>query len=125
MNYKTPLATILGLGSAKTGLNHWWMQRITAIALIPLTFWVVAFFKQLGDVNHTQMVTWLSEPLNSLLAVSFIISAFYHAALGLQVVIEDYVKNEASKITAVWSVKLSFLFLALAALLSLLRIILG
>ncbi len=125
MNYRTPLANVLGLGSAKTGSNHWWMQRISAIALIPLTFWMVAFIKQLNNANYNQISAWLSEPLNSLLAISFVIAAFYHAALGLQVVIEDYVQNESYKITAIWTIKLGFLFLALTALVSILRIILG
>jgi len=125
MNYRTPLAHVLGLGSAKTGSHHWWMQRISAIALIPLTFWMVAFIKQLGNVDHSQMSAWLAEPLNSLLAVSFVIAAFYHAALGLQTVVEDYVQNEAYKIASIWVIKLGFLLQALASLLSILRIILG
>jgi len=125
MNYRTSLANVLGLGSAKTGSHHWWMQRISAIALIPLTFWMVAFIKQLSDADHSQISAWLAEPLNSLLAVSFVIAAFYHAALGLQTVVEDYVQNEAYKITSIWIIKLGFLFLALASLLSILRIILG
>ncbi|NOQ35984.1 MAG: succinate dehydrogenase, hydrophobic membrane anchor protein, partial [Methylococcaceae bacterium] len=104
---------------------HWWMQRITAIILIPLTFWMVAFIKQLGNADHTQITAWLSEPFNSALAISFIFAAFYHAALGLQIVIEDYVHTESYKITAVWTVKLSFLFLGLTAVLAILRIILS
>ncbi|NOQ35718.1 MAG: succinate dehydrogenase, hydrophobic membrane anchor protein, partial [Methylococcaceae bacterium] len=61
MDYKTPLANVLGLGSAQSGSAHWWMQRITAIILIPLTFWMVAFIKQLGNADHTQITAWLSE----------------------------------------------------------------
>lgn len=125
MDYKTPLGKVLGLGSAKTGSHHWWMQRITAISLIPLTFWMVAFIKQLGNADYSQISAWMSEPLNSLLAISFILAAFYHAALGLQVVIEDYIHSEKYKITAIWTMKLTFLVLALAAILSVLRIILG
>lgn len=125
MNYRTPQAHVSGLGSAKTGSFHWWMQRLSAVALIPLTFWMVAFIKQLSNVSHYQMSIWLAEPLNSLLAISFVIAAFYHAALGLQGVIEDYVHHDAYKIITIWVIKLSFLLLALAALLSILRIILG
>ena len=125
MNYQTPLAKVLGLGSAKSGNHHWWMQRITAIVLVPLTFWMVAFIKQLGNADYNEISAWMSEPLNSAFAISFILAAFYHASLGLQIVIEDYVHTEKYKMTAVWTMKLSFLFLALLAILSVLRIILG
>lgn len=123
MDYRTPLAKVLGLGSAKSGTEHWWMQRITAIILIPLTFWVVAFIKQLGHADHQQISTWLTKPFNSLFAISFIIVAFYHASLGLQVVIEDYVHTTKYKIACIWLMKLSFLFMGLTAILSVLRII--
>ncbi len=125
MDYRTPLSKVLGLGSAKNGSGHWWMQRITAIVLIPLTFWMVAFIRQLADADHRQITEWLSTPSSSLMAISFILAAFYHAVLGLQVVIEDYVHDERLKITGVWAVKLLFLFSGLAAILSLLRIIIA
>lgn len=125
MDYRTPLSKVLGLGPAKSGSGHWWMQRITAIVLIPLTFWMVAFIRQLSDADHQQITAWLSAPANSLLAIAFILAAFYHAALGLQVVIEDYVHDEKCKIAGVWAVKLGFLFLALLATLSLLRIVIA
>ncbi|WP_020161534.1 succinate dehydrogenase, hydrophobic membrane anchor protein [Methylobacter marinus] len=122
MEYRTPIAKARGLGSAKTGTVHWWMQRVTAVALIPLSLWWLAFIGQLLRSPHAQTVEWLSEPLNGVLMVAWIIAVFYHAGLGLQVVIEDYVHTEWLKIVSVWVVKLAFFLLALAAVLAILAI---
>jgi succinate dehydrogenase / fumarate reductase membrane anchor subunit len=123
MDYRTPLAKVRGLGSAHNGTTHWWMQRISSIALIPLSFWLVIYSKQLLTATHVQISAWLAEPMNSFFAVAWVITVFYHAALGLQVVIEDYVHTEWRKIVTVWTVKLSFFGLGLATILTLLRII--
>lgn len=122
MDYRTPIAKARGLGSAKTGTVHWWMQRVTAAALIPLSLWWLAFIGHLLRSPHAQTIEWLSEPLNGVLMVAWIIAVFYHAGLGLQVVIEDYVHTEWLKIVSVWVVKLAFFFLALAAVLAILAI---
>ncbi len=122
MDYQTPLAKVRGLGSAKTGTGHFWMQRITAITLIPLSLWMVAFTGQLLDASHQEVVAWLSGPLDIILALTWVIAAFYHAALGLQVVIEDYVDTEWIKISSIWLMKLTFLFFAIAAIVALFQI---
>ncbi len=122
MDFQTPLAKARGLGSAKAGTSHFWMQRITAISLIPLSFWMVLFTKKLLDVSHVEMVSWLAEPLNTALAIAWVIAAFYHAALGLQVVIEDYVHTEGLKISMILLLKLTFFFFAIAAIVALFRI---
>lgn len=125
MDYRTPLAKVRGLGAAHNGTAYWWMQRISAIALIPLSFWLVVYCKQLLTATHEQITVWLSEPLHSLLAVMWIIIVFYHAALGLQVVLEDYVSTSWRKIAAVWIIKLSFLGLGLSTVLAMLKIMLS
>ena len=122
MNYQTALAKVKGLGSAKSGTEHFWMQRITAITLIPLSFWMVAFTQQLLQSSHQEIVAWLSEPLNTLFAVCWIIAAFYHSALGLQVIVEDYIPTEWLKITLVWSIKLFFLFAGIAGVITVFKI---
>jgi succinate dehydrogenase / fumarate reductase, membrane anchor subunit len=123
MDYRTPLSTVRGLGSAKSGTTHWWMQRVTAVALIPLSFWLIYFLGLSLSAPYQQAVTWLSTPFNSVCIVAWIIAAFYHAALGLQVVIEDYIAAEGPKIISIWAVNLAFLFLAIAALLAVFRIV--
>ncbi len=122
MDYQTPLAKVKGLGAAKAGTGHFWMQRITAITLIPLSLWMVAFTEQLLNASHQDMIAWLSGPMDTILALVWIIAAFYHAALGLQVVIEDYVHAEWIKISSIWLMKLTFLFFAIAAIVAILRI---
>ncbi len=124
MQYRSPLARARGLGSAKTGTAHWWLQRVTAAALIPLTLWLLLLMEFSFHAPYLQTVQWLSSPWNSVCIIAWIIAAFYHAAIGLQVVIEDYVSSEGLKIISVWMVKLLFLFLGLAAVTAIFRIIL-
>ncbi len=123
MDYRTPLSRVKGLGSAKSGTGHWWMQRVTAVALIPLSFWLIYFMGLSLTAPYQQTVDWLASPVNSVCIVAWIIAVFYHAALGLQVVIEDYVAAEGPKIISIWVANLAFLFLAIAALLSVFRIV--
>ncbi len=123
MDYRSPLARVLGLGSAKTGISHWWMQRVTAAALIPLSFWLIAFLDSCINAPYQQTVDWLSSPLSIICIVAWILAVFYHAALGLQVVIEDYVAAEGLRIISIWGVNLAFLFLAIAALIAVFRIV--
>ncbi len=96
---RTPLSRVTGLGSAKDGTHHWWMQRLTAIALVPLTFWFVASLASLVGADRDQVADWMAGPLPALLMILFLGTAFYHFKLGLQVVIEDYVHAEWVKIT--------------------------
>ena len=124
MKYRSPLAKAVGLGSAKTGTSHWWMQRVTALALVPLSFWLIIFLDLSLNAPYQEMVAWLSSPLNTLGMVAWLLAVFYHAALGLQVVIEDYIAAEGVKIVAVWTVNLGFLLLVLAALIAVFRTLL-
>lgn len=124
MDYRSPLAKVRGLGSAKAGTSHWWMQRVTAVVLIPLSFWLIMFLNLSLNAPYQEMIEWLALPLNTLGMVAWVLAVFYHAALGLQVVIEDYIAAEGVKIVAVWTVNLSFLLLALAALIAVFRILL-
>lgn len=123
MDFRTPLSRVKGLGSAKSGTAHWWMQRVTAVALIPLSFWLINFLGLSLTAPYEQTQAWLASPLNSVCIVAWIIAVFYHAALGLQIVIEDYVAAEGPKIISIWAVNLTFLFLAIAALLAVFRIV--
>jgi succinate dehydrogenase / fumarate reductase membrane anchor subunit len=116
MAYRTPLAKARGLGSAKSGTGHWWMQRVTAAALIPLSFWFILFLQQLFQATYPEMQQWLASPVNLTLLLAWAFVGFYHAALGIQVVIEDYLSPEWLKIVSIWFVKLAFTGAALATL---------
>ena len=122
MRYQTPLAKARGLGSAKTGTAHWWMQRVTAFALIPLSFWLILFIQQLFHASYDEIRQWLISPLNFTLLLAWAFTGFYHAALGLQVVIEDYVNPDWLKIVIVWVIKLTFTGMAIASLVFAIRI---
>ena len=100
------------------------MQRVTAVALIPLSYWLITFLNLSLNAPYQHTVEWLATPLNTLCIVAWVLAVFYHAALGLQVVIEDYIAAEGIKIVAVWTVNLSFLLLALAALIAVFRTLL-
>ena len=124
MDYRSPLARVRGLGSAKTGTTHWWMQRVTAVALIPLSFWLIIFLDLSLNAPYQETVEWLVAPVNTVGITAWIIAVFYHAALGLQVVIEDYIAAEGVKIVAIWTVNLSFMLLTLTALIAVFRTLL-
>lgn len=123
MDYRTPLARAKGLGSAKSGTGHWWMQRVTAVALIPLSFWALKFLDLSLTAPYQQTIDWLASPVNTVCIVAWIIAVFYHAALGLQVVLEDYIAGVGVKIASIWVVNLAFLFLAIAALTAVFRVV--
>lgn len=125
MNLKSDLGRVRGLGSAKEGTRHWWHQRLTAIALVPLTLWfVIAILARLNS-SHTETIEWISFPLNTVLLIALLISTFYHTILGLQVVIEDYVHVEWTKVSLLILVKLGFSLCALASVVSILKIAFG
>jgi succinate dehydrogenase / fumarate reductase membrane anchor subunit len=123
MDYRSPLSRVKGLGSAKGGTSHWWMQRVSAVLLIPLSFWLINFLGLSLTASYQHTVDWLASPLNTVCIVMWIIAVFYHAALGLQVVIEDYIAAEGPRIISIWSVHLIFLFLAMMAILAVLRVV--
>ncbi len=122
MKFRTPLSIARGLGSAKQGSHHWWIQRVTAIGLIPLTLWIGVAVVNLPGAQYQDIVTWIASPWNSVLLIATIIAVFYHAILGLQVVIEDYVHAEWTKVGAILAIKLVLILFALAALYATFRI---
>lgn len=125
MEARTPLSKALGLGSAKSGTAHWWLQRVTAVALLPLSWPLLHFIQLCFTSAYSGTVAWLAQPFNATCIIAWLLAVFYHAAAGLQVVIEDYVTHEGAKIIAVWAVNLVFVFLAVAAVLAVLRITLA
>lgn len=110
-----------GLGSAKSGTTHWWMQRVTAAALIPLSYWLIKLLDLSASAPYAEAQAWLAVPVNSVGVIAFILAVFYHAGLGLRVVIEDYVGREGCKIVSIWLVNLTLVLLALTALLAVFR----
>jgi succinate dehydrogenase / fumarate reductase membrane anchor subunit len=112
---RTPLAKARGLGAAKSGFNHWWMQRLSALALIPLCVWFLyQIMSHLVHADRFSVGLWLENPLNALLISLMLVALFWHARLGIQAVVEDYVHRECTKITIL--ILNSFFFLTLIAM---------
>ena len=125
MSLRTPLARVRGLGSAKEGTAHWWAQRLTAIALVPLLLWFVVSLIVMTGAEHRATTEWLQNPVSAVLMLLLILAGFHHAQLGMQVVIEDYVGSEWLKLTLVTAVKFAAVALGLWAAFSVLKIALG
>jgi len=119
---RTPISRVRGLGSAKEGTQHWWLQRLTAIALVPLVIWFVVSMICLANANYDTVTAWLATPLTAVLMLLFVIATFYHLQLGLQVVIEDYIHGEAAKMTCLIVLKLGSFALGLAATFAILKV---
>jgi succinate dehydrogenase / fumarate reductase, membrane anchor subunit len=119
---RTPLGQALGLGSAKEGVAHWWAQRISAVALIPLILWFVTALVALTGAEQSTVVAWLHAPFPAIVTVLMLIAVFYHMSLGIQVVIEDYIHIEWFKICAIVLNKLLAFALAAAGIFAVLRI---
>jgi succinate dehydrogenase / fumarate reductase membrane anchor subunit len=113
-NMRTPLARVRGLGSAKSGTGHFWHQRLTAIANIPLTIGFIAILMSLLGRGHAAVVQILGSPLVAVVMLLFIGSATYHMRLGMQVIIEDYVHDEKLKVAAI--IANTFFAIAVAAI---------
>ena len=99
MSLRTPLSKVLGSGSAGDGVGHWWMQRVTAVALLPLTAWFIISLLGLPLQSYDAMRGWLGQPWVAVLTVLLVITLAWHAKLGMQVIIEDYVHGKAAKTT--------------------------
>ena len=119
---RTDLGRVRGLGTAKEGVHHWWMQRLTAIALIPLTLWFIISIATLNNASYTETVNWLSIPLVSIFMILLVSATLYHALLGVQVVVEDYIHQEGFKFLLLIGLKFIFLVLGVVAIFSLLKI---
>ena len=118
---RSQLGRVRGLGSGKSGVEHWWVERLTAIALIPLTVWfVVAVLMHLG-VPQLAVVHWAGRPVNTVLLLALVILTFHHMQLGLQVVIDDYVHDAKSHLATSLVNKGAALVLALFAIVAILK----
>lgn len=125
MSIRSPLAGARGLGSAKSGVEHWWVQRVTAIALIPLTLWFVASLVNHVGTDYSSVIAWLSSPVPAVLMIIYVSALYYHSQLGLQVVVEDYVHIKWAKVTAIITLQFANIVMACFAVVSILMIVLG
>jgi len=125
MSLVTPLSRVLGLGTAKGAAEHWWMQRLTAVALLPLGLWFALSLLGLADFGYATVLAWMQRPFTSILMLLFVVAIGYHSFLGVQVVIEDYVTGKALKIVAIMGSTLAHAGLAIAAVFAVLKVAFG
>jgi succinate dehydrogenase / fumarate reductase membrane anchor subunit len=123
--YRTPLSIARGLGSSKDGLGHWWMQRLTSIALVPLVLWFVVSIIALAGQDRVHVLTWLHSPFHGVVLSLFLITALYHANLGLQAIFEDYIQARWLQLSSRIAADFAAVFLGFAGVFALLRLAIG
>jgi succinate dehydrogenase / fumarate reductase membrane anchor subunit len=119
---RTPLSRARGLGSAKQGVHHWWAQRITAVALIPLVAWFAISLIMLSGADYAVVRAWIGSPVVMVLLTLTIVIGLHHGQLGMQEVVEDYVHSEGLKLTLIVLLRFTAVFFGLAAIVAILRI---
>jgi len=122
---RSPLGRAIGLGSAKEGVAHWWRQRVSALALVPLTLWFVIALIGLIGADHAAFVAWVRSPMPAVFLVLLLVATFYHTALGLQVVIEDYIHGEVARLAALLIMRLLCVLFAVRGIFAVLKMALG
>jgi succinate dehydrogenase / fumarate reductase membrane anchor subunit len=122
MSLRSPLGKVLGLGSAKTGAGHWWSQRVSAVGLVLLAPWFLLSLIALGDLSYAHVVAWVASPLNTVLLSLLVLTVTYHAQLGLQVVVEDYVAQKGTRMVVMLVINFGLVLLGLLGVFSVLRI---
>src|SRR5262245_9006249 len=119
---RTPLSRARGLGSAKQGVHHWWAQRITAVALIPLVAWFAISLIMMSGADYNVVRAWVGSPVVMVLLTLTIVVGLHHGQLGMQVVIEDYVHNDGVKLALILMVRFAAVLFGLAGIVAILRI---
>jgi len=114
MVMETPLGRVRGLGSARSGARHWWLERLTSVSTFVLLAWLAFSLLRLPALSHPTVTEWLAMPVNAALMLLLVVSSFWHAKLGLQVFVEDYAHEEGNKLFLV--VLINFVAVAGAAI---------
>jgi succinate dehydrogenase / fumarate reductase membrane anchor subunit len=119
---RSPLGRALGTGSAHSGAAHWWAQRVTAVALIPLTLWFVFSLLLLPDLQYSTLRAWLATPVTGFLAILLVVAMAYHADLGTTAVVEDYVHATGTRTVTLLTLRCAYVLAAGLAVFAILRI---
>jgi len=125
MSLRSPLGKVLGAGSARDGTGHWWAERLSAVALIPLTLWFFFSLLLLPSLDYLTVHTWLSIPTSAFLAVLLVAVMTYHSYLGTNVVVEDYVHANGAKLLLLLSLRFAYVLSGGAGIFAILRIAFG
>lgn len=123
MQYRTEVKRVKALGTAKHGFGHWWMQRLTAVAMIPLGIWFVYSLMSMDKLSADSVIMWLHNPVAAILMALWTITVVYHAALGLQVIVEDYVHSKKMALSLLISVKFAMITMLVITFFSLFKLV--
>lgn len=122
MQYRSDIKRVKGLGTAKHGFSHWWMQRLSAVLMIPLGLWFFYSLMTMETISADAAIMWLQDPFQALLMALWTITVVYHATLGLQVIIEDYVHGKAMALTLLTLIKFAMFAMMVATFFSLFKL---
>jgi len=123
MSIQTPLGKVRGHGASHTGTRHYWLQRLTAIALVPLTLWFVWAVVRYVGAPYAEVIAFLGHPVSAVAMLMFVLMALGHMLLGVQVVIEDYIHKEGSKIALLLLLNFVVLAIAITCVVAVLRMV--
>jgi succinate dehydrogenase / fumarate reductase membrane anchor subunit len=122
---RSPLGAVSGLGSAKGGAHHWWLQRLTSIALVPLSIWFTVSILALPSMDRATVITWMAQSWTALLLIVLVLVATYHSQLGVRVVVEDYVHTPGMKTLTLVILTFVHTLLAVAGVFAILKVAFG
>lgn len=125
MSLRTPLGRVLGLGAAKDGVQHWWQQRLTSVALVPLSIWFVVSLLALPALDHATVLAWMRQSWTALLLILLVLVGTWHSQLGVRVVVEDYVHGAGARTVTLVVLTFIHALLATAGVFAVLRVACG
>jgi succinate dehydrogenase / fumarate reductase membrane anchor subunit len=125
MSLRSPLGRVLGTGAAHDGVRHWWLQRLTSIALVPLTVWFVVSLLALPSLGYGTLVAWMSQSSTALLLILLVLTAAWHSQLGVRVVVEDYVHGAGARTLTLVVISFAHVLLAVAGVFAILKVAFG
>jgi succinate dehydrogenase / fumarate reductase membrane anchor subunit len=125
MSLRSPLGKVLGAGSAKQGVHHWWVQRLTSVALVPLSVWFLVSLLALPSLEHATVVAWMAQSSTALLLVLLVLIGAWHSQLGVRVVVEDYVHGAGARTVTLVALGFAHVLIAAAGVMAVLRVALG
>jgi succinate dehydrogenase / fumarate reductase membrane anchor subunit len=125
MSLRSPLGKVLGAGAAKQGVHHWWMQRLTSVALVPLSIWFVVSLLSLPSFDHASVVAWMRQSWTALFLILFVLTCTWHSQLGVRVVVEDYVHGAGARTVTLVSVTFAHTLIGAAGVFAVLKVAFG
>ncbi len=125
MKHQSALGRVKGLGSARSGSRQWLRQKLSAVVLGVLFLWFAFSFARYMNASYSDVITWIGKPFNTVLLLTLIVTGFYHAIVGLQMIVEDYVSSTGRRLALLWAIKVILSMFGLAAVVAVLKIAVG